>query len=307
MQEAEERIWSVPSGDPVAEKTTPNNGGARIYGDLTTGLDFKPRVKFSRLDPVFTIGSCFARNVEEALLGKGFNILTRGGSYPYPHGNLNRYNSPVMCQELEFAAGLRTFNEDGIVRIRGGFVDLTSYGAFTTRDEAVLHRQRSTALFAQLTHAKLAIITAGLSEIWFDRDFGVFCNISPSEAAKSFPERFEFRVMNFADNLAALEKLVQLIRSCSTDCKILLTVSPVPLGATFVSRDVLISNTYSKACLRAAVEELYWKYDFIDYFPSYEMVTLSDPAIVWESDRRHVRRQFVQKIMDEFVARFVVS
>ena len=64
-------------------------------------------------------------------------------------------------------------------------------------------------------------------------------------------------------------------------------------------------NVYSKACLRAAVEELYWKYDFIDYFPSYEMVVMSNPTLVWEPDHRHVKPEFVRRIMAAFVRHYV--
>jgi hypothetical protein len=85
-----------------------------------------------------------------------------------------------------------------------------------------------------------------------------------------------------------------------------MTVSPYPLNATFVDRDVLIS-TVLKACLRAAVEQIQWEYERVDYFPSFEMVNLSDPAVVWESDRRHVKQAFVNTIMDEFSKRYILN
>ena len=305
VNSSEKRKWSVPSDNPTSERAEGDHGGARIFGDLTTSLDFHPRFRVDRSSSIFTIGSCFARNVEEALLQEGFTVLTRSGHFPYAHGYLNRYNTPTMIQELEYAFDVRSFDPASIVAMRSGYSDLTSNGTFSNADEVRRHRQITTELFKSMAQAGLIIITAGLSEVWFDKKYGTFTNFSPSEAGRQEPDRFEFRVLDYATNLKALESLVNLARIVVPGCQIMMTVSPVPLNATFVKRDVLISNAYSKSCLRAAVEEIYWKYEFVDYFPSFEMVTLSDPAIVWESDRRHVRPDFVKKIMREFVRRYI--
>lgn len=305
VNENEGRKWSVPGDNTAYERAEGQHGGARVYGDLTETLELNPRFQLDRSSPVFTIGSCFARNVEEALMAEGFNVLTRSGHFPYEHGYLNRYNTPAMIQELEFAFGRRSFDPASIVTMRAGFADLTSYGAFQERTEVAEHRRITTDLFRTLPTAGLVVITAGLSEVWFDRQFNLFTNVSPSEAGRSEPERFEFRLLDFATNFRVLESLILLAKEVAPACRILMTVSPVPLNATFVQRDVVISNTYSKACLRAAVEELYWKYDFIDYFPSYEMVASSNPALVWEPDHRHVKPDFVRRIMAAFVRHYV--
>jgi hypothetical protein len=69
---------------------------------------------------------------------------------------------------------------------------------------------------------------------------------------------------------------------------VILTVSPVPLAATFTGRDVLVANMYSKSVLRAVAEEIRARFDFVDYFPSYESVMLSPRATTWEEDGVHV-------------------
>jgi hypothetical protein len=309
VHQSRTRLWSVPSGPSIPESVEPEFGAGRIFGpDVCATIDFTPRFSLPPDARIFTIGSCFAREVEDALLAQGFNVLTRTGDYGYGHGYLNRYNTWAMAQEIDFAVGGRQFDERSISRLHdGGFIDLTSYGRFDTADEALELRRRTTILFKNILEADVVIITAGLSEIWYDTAFDYYTNIAPSGAALAYPDRFEFRLLGYQDNHQALCRLVEGIRKIRPACNILATVSPVPLNATFVNRDVLISNSYSKACLRTAVEELLWAYPFVDYFPSFEMVNLSDPAMVWEADYRHVKREFVDRIMFEFKRRYVVS
>ena len=53
----------------------------------------------------------------------------------------------------------------------------------------------------------------------------------------------------------------------------MLTVSPVPLVATYEDRHVLVSTVASKAILRAVADELVRRDPSIGYFPSFEIVT----------------------------------
>ena len=303
------RLWSVPAPNTFPELTEPEFGGARIFGrSVCAELNFKPRLCLTRKAKIFTLGSCFARNVEEALLRHGFEVLTRKAGFSYSHGYLNRYNSASMSQEIEFAIGERTFDPRSIASMGpDGYADLTSYGRFDTAEEALELRRQTTALFQSIREADFVIVTAGLSEVWYDKEFSYYTNIAPSRAALVYPDRFEFRLLSFQDNLDHLRRLIRSVRRIRPESQILMTVSPVPLNATFVDRDVLISNSYSKACLRAAVEQIQWEFTALDYFPSFEMVNLSDPSQVWESDRRHVRQEFVDRIMSNFASRYIAA
>jgi hypothetical protein len=42
----------------------------------------------------------------------------------------------------------------------------------------------------------------------------------------------------------------------------------------------------------------------VDYFPSYEICTLSDPSLVWEPDQRHVQRSLVGHLMGQVLAAY---
>jgi hypothetical protein len=62
------------------------------------------------------------------------------------------------------------------------------------------------------------------------------------------------------------------LREVNPKAKVILTVSPVPLFATAVDRHVLVSTTYSKSVLRVAAQALVESYDYVFYFPAYEIV-----------------------------------
>jgi tetratricopeptide (TPR) repeat protein len=77
------------------------------------------------------------------------------------------------------------------------------------------------------------------------------------------------------------------------------------LKQTFSGKDVRAANTYSKSVLRAACEVAARLRPMADYFPSYESEMLSNPALVWEADRIHVKSDFVRAIVGRFAALYM--
>jgi len=150
------------------------------------------------------------------------------------------------------------------------------------------------------------IITLGLVEAWYDKQSQLYLNLAPHpRALKNSPERFEMRVLDYNEIISELEEFYTITkRFCKPDVKILITVSPVPLLATFRDQDVLVANTYSKAVQRAAVEYFIRQHDNIDYFPSFEFVTLGDPNHNWSGDYRHVSPHVVQRIMGSVMSKY---
>jgi len=85
---------------------------------------------------------------------------------------------------------------------------------------------------------------------------------------------------------------------------ILITVSPVPVEATFTTQNAVMANSYAKSVLRIVSENLQSKYSNVDYFPSYEIVT-SAGAAAFEDDNVHVKNQVVSKVTKYMVANYV--
>lgn len=85
----------------------------------------------------------------------------------------------------------------------------------------------------------------------------------------------------------------------------MLTVSPVPLIATYENRHVWVSTTYSKAAIRVAADIAERRYKNVIYFPSYEIIT--SPAAggrYYADDLRQVTEIGVKHVMRVFAKHF---
>jgi GSCFA family len=90
--------------------------------------------------------------------------------------------------------------------------------------------------------------------------------------------------------------------------RVILTVSPVPLVATYENRHVMVSTTYSKSAIRAALDDVARKYEFVDYFPSYEIITnWYNKGRYFEKDLRTVTLDGVEHVMRLFGAHYLRS
>lgn len=67
-----------------------------------------------------------------------------------------------------------------------------------------------------------------------------------------------------------------------------------------------IVSVGSKSTLRAAAETVSRTYDFVDYFPSYEMVMLSPRNLAWQEDAVHVQSDMVRRVTDTFMESYYV-
>jgi hypothetical protein len=88
--------------------------------------------------------------------------------------------------------------------------------------------------------------------------------------------------------------------------RVILTVSPVPLVATFVNRHVLVSTIYSKSVLRVAAEQVVQAMPNTAYFPSYEIVTGHHFGYsLFEPDLRSIKPSGVAHVMSIFARHYL--
>ena len=130
----------------------------------------------------------------------------------------------------------------------------------------------SPRICADCARCRIVVLTLGLVEVWYDRkDRFIF-------------ER-DFAAIPYGGRLGPLRSSsAQLCRlpagigrgvgppassRTSRRNQIFLSVSPVPLAATFTSRDVLTANTYSKSTQMAAACDFAERHDNVHYVPSY--------------------------------------
>jgi hypothetical protein len=227
---------------------------------------FKPRFMLEPGQRIFTIGSCFARGIEKALAARGFEIPTLGLQVDKtwwsgdPVSVLNNYVPPAIAPQIRWAFGLEEFDLDrhAIEVATGRYVDpqLAITYRPVSAERLIKRRDDISAIYRHLASSNVVLITLGLIEAWFDTRSGLYINCPPPKVVtRTDPSRFELHVLDYADVTRSLADLVDLLgRVCPRDHRIILTVSPVPLLATFTSSDVAVANSYSKSVLRAAVE-----------------------------------------------------
>jgi hypothetical protein len=244
---------------------------------------------------VTAFGSCFALNISNWLSARNYNILNRQGDRTSPTAKQayvvacgeGMVNSFVIRQQFEWAWENRSFDRP----LWYGY-KAEEYGY----DEAI--RLQTKAMFDQ---TEVFILTFGLSEVWYDEPTGnVFWRTIPKDVYD--PARHKFRVSTVEENKANVQAIYDLIRNYRPDAKIIVTLSPVPLIATFRDNACISSNSVSKAVLRVAIDEVVRAVGHegvLYYWPSYEMVTdvFNNP---YREDRRHIKTPILHYIMTLF-------
>lgn len=313
---------------PYAENDA-GSAGWRMAGTAPVFVRTQPKFRLSSADAVFTMGSCFARNVEESLIRLGINVMLAGFDFPlgyfHPnyarldtwvhtaqHGNLirsvlNKYTPLSMLNEFE-----RLLRPPGASPQDQGMIQVDAYRWFdphikNTRmmgwEECLTARGLVDAATSKVREATTIFLTLGFTETWIDSVSGYVLNVAPPPLLiRKHPERFRFYNATHADVLSSLVQIHDLVRAgINPDMKFVVTVSPVPLGTTFTEMDVIAANAYSKATLRSAVGEFCAGRANVDYYPSYEMVTSTDSRIAWDKDRIHVTVPVVDTVIGHFV------
>jgi Flp pilus assembly protein TadD len=277
-----------------------------------------PTFKLTASDTIFTIGSCFARNVEEHVARLGCRVPMLDLNLPpdewrgSANSAMNKFSPPSFSQVLEWAGRIYdrdkqvTWEDCAPFALPAGdrFFDMDMGGTPpVTLERFVARRQHIFDIFSTVFAADCLMMTPGLIEAWRDKETGLYAHEAPvNKAMLPHASRFEFEILSYEKCEAALLAAIDAVRCRNPAIKILVTTSPVPLSATFSGQDIRIANTYSKSVLRAACGAITHKRPVVDYFPSYESVTLSHPDDVWQEDRIHVSYAFVGRIVAHLLA-----
>lgn len=270
-------------------------------------------------DTFFAIGSCFARNVEERLEGAGATVTSRrievrdlGNTSAREGGVFNKYTPVSILQELKWAAGIESYPEVALLEERkDSFYDpyLSSKAARGSIDELMARRAQIGQYFSQAFDADVVVITLGLIESWNDRNTGLSLNEAPApKLLARAGDRFRFETLDLETCEQAVKETIAILKTHGKPGqRVVMTVSPVPLGRTFTDQDIIVANMTSKSTLRVAAMRQAEQTEGLDYFPSYEAVVTSDPLLSWQRDRRHVSDAVVGQIIETFLKRYGVS
>src|SRR5690606_9890109 len=87
------------------------------------------------------------------------------------------------------------------------------------------------------------VFTLGLTECWVSRLDGAAYPSAPGVAGGVFdPARHAFVNFGVTEVVADLDRFIESLRLVNPNARVLLTVSPVPLMATYEDRHVLVST-----------------------------------------------------------------
>ena len=246
---------------------------------------------------VTTFGSCFAIRIANHLSKIGYSISKdRDPDIYISRMSEGLVNVHAILQQFEWALENKTPPKN----LWHGY-NAEEYGY----DPEI--RERTRAVFLD---TDFFIITLGLSEVWFDeKTGGVLWRGVPLRVFD--PSRHKFRMCSVEETKQIIARIYDLIGSHVPMAKVLFTLSPIPLAATFRAIGCLTANSASKAILRAALDEFYR--DNLSevnrklfYFPSYEIANELF-ANRFEHDCRHPRSAIVEFIMQTFEALYCKS
>ena len=255
---------------------------------------------------ITSIGSCFARNIAIYLISRQYNYLVTENPFQEASAHWDQvFNTACMRQIFEY-----TYNDNWrpLVRwwpkgemVQDPFRRNIIYKRETCKQSFACHRRKS---YKALTEADIIILTLGLIETWRDRRDKMTYYRVPSPKIYD-PNIHEFYVQNIQDCQKDLNKIHRLLKQHNSKAKIIITVSPVPLFATFrMDVDAVIANSLSKSTLRVAAEYFSQHHENVYYFPSFEIVTQGIPN-PYEKDNRHVTEDTINKVMEVFESQFM--
>jgi GSCFA family len=281
---------------------------------------YTKRIEMTSATRISAAGSCFAQHIGRQLKLRrfAFQDFELAPASLAPESRLrfgydmfsarygNVYTARQMLQLLrrafgEFTPAVDAWENDG--RFYDPFRPSVEAGGFVSLHELRAVREAHfTAVRRLFTESDVFIFTLGLTEAWIDRVDGAVYPICPGTIAGRFDQtRHQFVNFNYGEVLSDMSEILAIGRKMNPALKFLLTVSPVPLTATASPNHVLVATTYSKSVLRAVAGDLYGRHDFVDYFPSYEIITA--PAArggFYETNMREVTERGVKYVMSHF-------
>lgn len=281
---------------------------------------WNPKFQISNHHKIITFGSCFAQHIGNALKSKGFNWLN---CEPAPEGlsseNARKYNygifsartgniytASLLQQWVTWATGESEVPDEyweNAGRYFDPFRPRIEPNGFLSAKELMRSRERTIEAFKEcLATADIFVFTLGLTESWYNKEHGYEYPICPGTVAGVFEDnKHAFVHQEFKYILDSLADAIANIRKINQSIKILLTVSPVPLTATKSGNHVLVATMESKSLLRAVAGQMARNFDFIDYFPSYELINAAPyRGTFFEPNQRNVNHAGVDHVMKNF-------
>lgn len=291
-------------------------------GDLA--FDQDPGLSLTPSTRVMSAGSCFAARIADFIRSSGINYLSADDRiavddavreetpnvFSLRYGNI--YTTRHLMQLLQRATGelstVPPVARDGEGRYRNLLrPSVLSYASPTMllADDAAHLRNVAT----MIGQADVFIFTLGLTEYWMDLQSGLALPATPGCGHGAFDAaRHTFHNATLGEVVDELQQGIDCLRRLNPALQVLLTLSPVPLVATYTPVSAVEATFYSKSLLRQAIATACASRSGVSYFPSYEIIT--NPHVIaqnFAADMRSISDTGVARVMAHFRARYLAA
>lgn len=242
--------------------------------------------------PILTLGSCFADSIGARLAA--LKLPTTAN----PFGIL--YNPVSIHKALDYAVQnatipTHTYLAHGDIHVNYDFhseLSALSHDALAQRLQ-----EQVEGVHVCLQHTRYLMLTYGTAWVYTRRDTGEVvanCHKQPAAAFEKTLLSPDAIVSSFESTLSALRKQYPRL------LRVILTVSPVRH-----IKDTLPLNNVSKSVLRVACHMLQERFDYVEYFPAFEIMMddLRDYRF-YKSDMLHPTEEAEAYIWQQFKARY---
>jgi len=280
---------------------------------------WRPRFPIDRTQLFITAGSCFAANVTSHLSASGFRLGRVQEASPDITATTNKQATlasdslglgntglpSLICHWIRWALEAGKPQEEPL-QVKLGYLDQfdakLKYVVFESKEAVLLYRKNKLEQIKGLiSSADIFIVTLGFTEGWVNRFNEPYAASTRLFEDLYHPNLMQFKLYSFSEVYKDLSSMVTLVKKFNPCIKFIFTVSPVPLYASFHIESVISTNNKSKSILRAVVSQLQDEHDFIDYFPSYEIITsTTNQGRYYETDFRQVTGEGVRVVMSTF-------
>lgn len=247
-------------------------------------------IKIGYTDRILTLGSCFSEHMGSRLQRTAFDLLSN------PLGVL--YNPSSISATVRRLHEDRKFKEDEFFQTGSLWNHFDSSNLLSGPDMNQTLTQLNSRVdegHNMLTKVNVLMLTFGTAWV-YESDGRVVANCHKLPSTN-----FSRRRLTVEEIVVDYRKLFSEIKNDSLH--VILTVSPIRHW-----KDGAHENTLSKAILHLAVDQLCKEFEFVHYFPAYEIVLdeLRDYRF-FASDMLHPSDDAIQYIWEAFVKCYIAK
>ena len=259
---------------------------------------------------VFTIGSCFARNIEEALSSVGYDVPMlefsvpeeESPGLPRQNGIINKYTLQNILQFLDWITQCQADGKNIVAasyrfayvgKESSKIVDLDMSGFIPVSEER-FERRRIELFDAanKIRECDYVVITLGQTEAWRYGPMNCFFNRAP--VSRYLMDTHKFTWLDSVNHNSAMvyaRQIVGHVRNLNPTSKIIFSVSPIAASDYWNAKDGLMGYWDSKIILRDTAIGVSNMYKDVFYYPSFDAVAMLD------RDKRGVADETVRRVV----------